>query len=352
MKAHGFSDQRFQLVTEAFAANLQTGKDVGAAFCMNEAGANVIDLWGGWADVARTRGWERDTIVNTYSTTKTMTAVVALWLADQGLLDLHAPVIRYWPEFATNGKGAITVAHLLSHSAGLPDFHAAITKDDLYDWNKVTALLAAQAPDWEPGTACGYHSITFGYLVGEVVRRVIGRSIGTVFREVFAEPLAADFYIGLPASEDHRVAELIPPPGEALELFIDVADTATRAWRGSELPAIGGTGNARGLVAVLSILANGGLANGKRFLSEAGARRALEVQVEGRDRILDMNIRWGLGFTVSGGASSLFWGGYGGSVALVDYDARTAIAYVMNQIAPGAGGDMRGFELAMIARGA
>ncbi|MDA0365193.1 MAG: serine hydrolase, partial [Chloroflexi bacterium] len=156
------------------------------------------DLWSGFADEARTRPWERDTIINVYSTTKTMTALCALMLADRGELDLHAPVARYWPEFAQNGKGAIEVRHLLSHSSGLSGWEQPLTVHDLYDWEKATTLLAAQAPWWEPGTASGYHSLTQGYLVGEVIRRVSGRSPGTFFREEVAEPLGADFHIGLP----------------------------------------------------------------------------------------------------------------------------------------------------------
>lgn len=340
-------------VRAALEANLTSGEDLGAAFCVMESGETTVDIWGGWADPARTRPWARDTIVNAFSTTKPMAAMAALWLVDQGHLDLSAPVARYWPAFAANGKGGVTVAQVLSHSAGLPDLDSPVLKEDLYDWEKMTDLLARQAPAWAPGTESGYHSITFGYLIGEVVRRITGRSIGTVFREVFAEPLGADFHIGLPQAEDHRVAVLLPPEDEAVALLIDVRDTATRAWRGAELPAIGGTGNARGLAQVLSILANGGGAQGRRFLSEAGCRRVLDVQIEGRDRVLGFPIRWGLGFAVSGGVMSFpnpntaFWGGYGGSLAVVDFDAKTAMAYVMNKMAPGTGGDMRGLGLAM-----
>src|SRR3990167_8708932 len=183
-----------------------------------------------------------------------------------------------------NGKQDIKVSHLMSHAAGLSGWKEPITKEDLYDWDKATSLLAAQAPFWAPGSASGYHAITQGYLVGEVVRRITGKSLGTVFREEIAEPLGADFHIGLPASEDHRVAELIPPPpadssiGEGAGTYrinnppIDVSATRTRAWRGAEIPAAGGTGNARSVALVQSILANGGMARGKRFLSEAGCR--------------------------------------------------------------------------------
>ena len=196
----GFTHDRFAPAREAFAANLASGADVGASFCATLEGETVVDLWGGFADEARTRPWERDTLVNVYSTTKTMTALTALLLADRGELDFDAPVARYWPEFAAGGKDAVKVSHLMSHSAGLSGWKEPMVKEDLYDWDKVTALLAAQAPFWEPGTAPGYHALTQGYLVGEVVRRITGKSLGTVFREEIAEPLGADFHIGLLAS--------------------------------------------------------------------------------------------------------------------------------------------------------
>ncbi|MCA6322103.1 MAG: beta-lactamase family protein, partial [Phenylobacterium sp.] len=218
MEVQGTCDPRFEAVRQAFAGNLENGLDVGASFAATVNGAFVVDIWGGFADPAKTRPWEKDTLVNVYSTTKTMTALTALLLADRGELDVHAPVAKYWPEFSANGKAAVTVAQVMAHSAGLSGWKAPLSKADLYDWDKVTTLLAAQAPCWEPGTAPGYHALTQGYLVGEFVRRITGRSLGTVFREEIAEPLGADFHIGLPASEDHRVAELIPPPrGGAIE---------------------------------------------------------------------------------------------------------------------------------------
>lgn len=366
--ADGFVHDKFSPVRETFNANLASGADVGAAFCATLEGETVVDIWGGFADEARTRPWEQDTIVNVYSTTKTMTALTALLVADRGELDFDAPVARYWPEFAAAGKENVKVSYLMSHSAGLSGWKEPITKDDLYDWDKVTSLLAAQAPYWEPGTAPGYHALTQGYLVGEVIRRITGKSLGTVFREEIAEPLGADFHIGLPASEDGRVADLIPPPpGSAIadraesklqanmsnNPGIDVGETRTRAWRGAEIPAAGGTGNARSVAEIHAILANGGVAKGRRFLSEAGCRKALELQVEGQDLILGMPARFGLGFGLAGGVTPLpnpntiFWGGYGGSIAIIDMDARTSFAYVMNKMAPTTTGDMRGFGLAM-----
>jgi CubicO group peptidase (beta-lactamase class C family) len=365
----GTADPRFAAVRAAFEANLASGADVGAAVCVTQDGETLVDLWGGYADPGKTRAWERDTLVNVYSTTKTMTALCALILADRGELDFEAPVARYWPEFAAAGKDAITVGQLMAHSAGMSAWREPITKEDFYDWEKATSLLAAQAPLWEPGTQPGYHAVTQGYLVGEVVRRITGQTLGTFFRQEVAEPLGADFHIGLPASEDDRVAELIPPPpGQAAgdgagqseiqaltfnNPGIDVAETRTRAWRGAEIPAAGGTGNARSVAEIHVILANGGVARGKRFLSEAGCRKALELQIEGTDLVMGGPARFGLGFGLAGGVvplpnpNTIFWGGYGGSLVLIDMDARTTIAFAMNKMAGTTTGDMRALGLAM-----
>ncbi|HYN94942.1 MAG TPA: serine hydrolase domain-containing protein [Pilimelia sp.] len=358
--------QRFPAVDAAFSENLSGGADVGASFCVTVEGATVVDLWGGYADEARTRPWLADTIVGVYSTTKTMTALTALLVADRGELDLQSPVARYWPEFRAAGKGAVTVAQLMSHSAGLCGWREPMTGQDLYDWEKATALLAAQEPFWAPGTASGYHAMTYGYLVGEVVRRITGRSLGTVFREEIAAPLGADFHIGLPSSEDGRVAELIPPPGPppmggdgdtelrrnvAGNPELAVAVTRTREWRGAEIPAVGGIGHARAVAEIHAILANGGVAKGRRFLSEAGCRRALEPQIEGVDLILGVPMRFGLGFALDTGfmphPNTLYWGGYGGSLAIIDMDARTTIAYAMNKMSGTTTGDERALGLAM-----
>jgi CubicO group peptidase (beta-lactamase class C family) len=365
---HGVTAERFAAVREAFEANLASGADIGASFYATLEGETVVDLWGGHADADRTRPWARDTIVNVYSTTKTVTALTALLVADRGDLDFDAPVARYWPEFAANGKDRVKVSQLMSHSAGLSGWKDPIGVEDLYDWEKATSLLAAQAPFWEPGTASGYHGLTQGYLVGEVIRRITGKSLGTVFREEIAEPLGADFHIGLPASEDGRVAELIPPPpgqgaGDAPQdelqanmannPYVDVSVTRTRAWRGAEIPAVNGTGNARSVALVHTILANGGVANGRRFMSEAGCRKALELQIEGEDLIFRRRSRFGMGFGLAGpgvpmpNPNTLFWGGYGGSLAIIDFDARTTIGYAMNKMGGTTTGDMRAFGMAM-----
>ena len=189
MTSDGFTQEKFAPVRAFFESNLASGADLGASFAATVEGETVVDIWGGWADPEKTRPWVSDTIVNVYSTTKTMTAITALLLADRGELDFDAPVARYWPEFAANGKADVKVSHLMSHAAGLSGWREKVTLDVHYDWEKATSLLAAQEPFWEPGTEPGYHAVTQGYLVGEVVRRITGRSLGTVFRTEIAEPL-------------------------------------------------------------------------------------------------------------------------------------------------------------------
>ena len=271
------------------------------------------------------------------------------------------------PENA-DGKAAVTVAQLMSHSAGLSGFKEKMAKDDLYDWEKVTSLLAAQAPFWEPGTAPGYHAMTQGFLVGEVVRRIAGVTLGNLFRTEIAEALGADFHIGLPASEDARVATLIPPPpgqgiadmtdrpltaNMASNPAINPLETRTRAWRAAEMPAANGHGNARSVAMVQTLVANGGVSGGKRILSEAGVRRALESQIQGDDMVLGIPVHYGLGYGLPGGQmpfpnpTSCYWGGYGGSIVINDLDAQTTFAYAMNKMAGTTVGDMRAFTLAM-----
>lgn len=373
VRSQGHVEPRFEAVRAAFESNFANGEENGACFCMTLEGKPVVDIWAGHADEAQTRPWEKDTIVNVYSTTKTMTALTALYLADKGELDFTAPVAKYWPEFAANGKSDVTVAQLMSHSAGLSGWKEPLVREDLYDWEKATSLLAAQAPYWKPGTAPGYHAMTQGYLVGEVIRRVAGETVGKLFAKEISGPVGADFHIGLPSTEDHRVADLTPPPasgtlgnGSADELVTNMSnnppinplDTRTRAWRGAEIPAAGGTGNARSVAAVQSLMANGGWANGKQILSEAGCRRALELQIEGTDKILGIPVRYGLGYGLAGGSvpfpnpNTIFWGGYGGSLVVIDMDAKATYAYAMNKMAATTTGDMRAFTILMAAWGA
>ena len=378
MKVEGICHDRFTAVRTLFEQNLASGEDVGASVALIIDDHVVIDLWGGTAtfDDGVDKPWERDTIINVWSTTKTMTALSALVLADRGELDVDAPVARYWPEFAANGKDNVLVRHLLSHSAGLSGWQEPITIDDLYDWDKCTSLLAAQAPWWEPGTQSGYHAISQGYLVGEVVRRVSGVSVGTFFAREVAEPLGADFFIGTPDSADHRVAHVIAPTsplGDARinpesilartlgNPLLDAAASATVPWRRSEIPAAGGHGNARSVAAVQSIVSHGGQAQGVRLMSQSGVDRIFREQTYGADLVLAMasKIRLGIGYglncpelPISPNTRACFWGGWGGSLVVNDLDARMTFAYVMNRMGEGTTGDARGGGLLMTAFGA
>jgi CubicO group peptidase (beta-lactamase class C family) len=348
----GVCDDRFGAVREALEANLDSGADVGASVAIYLGGEPVVDIWGGRTQAGP---WRRDTIVNAWSITKTMTALCALILADRGELDVHAPVARYWPEFAAGGKERVEVRHLLGHTAGLPSWTAPMAVTDLYDWDKATSLLAAQEPAWEPGTESGYHALTQGYLVGEVVRRITGRTLGTFFREEIAEPLGADFHIGLPAEHDHRVADVIPhrsdtTPGNPA-ITADVSWTTE--WRRAEIPAAGGHGNARSVAHIQSVLAAGG----GPLLSAAGCERVFEQQSDGVDRVLGSWVRFGLGYCLPSrglplpNPRSCAWGGWGGSVIIVDLDAGMTISYVMNRMVAGTMGDDRGAGIVLAAYG-
>lgn len=371
---HGTYDTRFQAVRDRFAANFDEGLERGASVAVTLHGEPVVDLWGGDADGAGTP-WAEDTIVNVWSTTKTMAATCLLMLADRGELDLDAPVADVWPEFKANGKESITTAQVLGHTAGLSGWDPAIEPDDLYDWDKAVGVLAAQAPWWEPGTSSGYHALSQGYLEGEIVRRVTGRTIGTFFRDEVAQPLGADFHIGLPESEEPRVGEMVTPShglgGDlgapevdrdsiavrtVLSAPITGAECNTRRWRAAEIPAAGGTGNARSVSRVHSALANGGAVDGVRLLSQEGVERILVEQSHNVDHVLGAKMRMGTGFglmndliPLSPNPRSFFWGGWGGSIAVTDMDAGLTVSYVMNKMADALMGDLRGAMLVFAA---
>jgi CubicO group peptidase (beta-lactamase class C family) len=369
-EVQGSCEERFGGVRDVLAASLAKGTDVGASVAITVEGRPVVDIWGGWVDENRTRPWERNTITNVWSTTKTMTALCALMLVDEGYIDLDAPVDRYWPEFAASGKaGRVLFRHLLGHTAGLPGWTEPMTVEDLYDWEKATGLLAAQEPWWEPGSASGYHALTQGYLVGEVVRRVTGQSLGTFFRERVAEPLGADFHIGLDTAEFGRVANVIPPPpadpnGKIPELTrrtlgnppLTAEAAWTEPWRRAEIPAANGHGNARSVAAVQSVVANGGEVGGVRLLSEAGCERIFIEQAHGTDLVLGGPVRLGTGYGlptadmgVDPDTRACFWGGWGGSVVVNNLDTRMTVAYVMNKMGGGVVADDRGLGIVLTA---
>ncbi len=367
IEVHGFCDKKFDAVKEAFIKNFEEGLEVGASFAATLNGKFVVDLWAGYADAEKTRPWEENTIVNVYSTTKIMTALCTLMLVDRGLVDLDAPVAKYWPEFSQAGKENLPVRYLLSHSAGLLGFEKKIKKETLYDWDRCVELLAEQKPLWEPGTKNGYHAITFGYLLGEIVRRVSGKSLGTFFREEVAEGLDADFHIGFSKEIDPRVADLVPPlPSQGNELgdlmsnpmfikallnpLLSFFDTRTRDWRAAEIPASNGHGNARAIAKVGTLLANGGEYNGVQYISPQMIEKAIEEQISGIDLVLMGPIRFGLGFGLNSqeiliprghNPRTFYWGGLGGSVCVMDPDAKLCYAYAMNQLILSLTGDPR-----------
>ncbi|MFK7913552.1 MAG: serine hydrolase domain-containing protein [Pseudomonadales bacterium] len=367
----GTCDSRFESVREAFANNFSKHGDVGASVAITLEGEYVVDLWGGHRDQQATQPWQQDTIVNVYSTTKTMAALCLLILADRGLVDFEERVAKYWPEFAQNGKDAIQVKHFMSHSAGLSGLDNKVSEAQLYDWDFMINALAAQQPWWEPGTNSGYHAITQGHLLGEVVRRVTGKTLGTFFREEIAEPLGADFHIGLDEVHFDRVGELIPPaqgPSDGAASddsigsrtfrspFASAKASATAGWRKAEIPAANGHGNARSVVRVQSVVANHGEAFGQRLLSKAGVARIFEEQSFSKDLVLGLPIRFGMGYGLTSDKMPMgpnphiaYWGGWGGSSIVVDTDARLCVSYVMNKMQSGLMGDPRGFNLLQAA---
>ena len=368
IQIQGYCDERFAKVKEAFAKNFKSGLEVGASFAATINGEFVVDIWAGHADAAQTRPWERDTIVNVYSTTKVMTAICTLMLVDRGLIDLDAPVAKYWPEFAQAGKDELPVRYLLSHSSGLSGFDESLPVEALYDWDRIVNLLAAQKPWWEPGTRSGYHTVTFGYLLGELVRRVTGKTLGTFFREEVAEPLQADFHIGLSEEHDSRVAELIPPKmpdlrklgikpdSIAVKSLINPPITPEhakgRAWRAAEIPAANGQGNARSIARITAALANGGELDNVRLLSLQTIEKAIEEQSYGPDLVIIFPIRFGLGFGLTSkempigpNPHTFYWGGYGGSLAVMDPDAKLSFGYAMNKMIFSLTGDRRTMRL-------
>ena len=355
---HGSCDDRFKGVRDVLAANLDAGDDLGVSAAVTIDGRSVVDVWGGFADVEQTIPWAEDTITNVWSTTKTMTNLCALVLVDRGLLDVHAPVASYWPEFGANGKEAIEVRHLLSHTSGVSAWAQPVQLEDLYDWEKSTAMLAAQEPWWEPGTASGYHLLNQGHLVGEVVRRIDGRSLGTFFAEEIAGPLGADFHIGLPAEHDHRVSNVVPPPPLPLDFenldmesvqiksflgpMIDASASATEAWRRAEIGAANGHGNARSVARIQSVVANGGEVDGVRLLSPETIDLIFEEQSYGEDLVIGMPLRFGVGYGLPipeipyiPAGRICFWGGWGGSLIIVDTERRMTAAYMMNKMQAG-----------------
>ncbi|WP_030251016.1 MULTISPECIES: EstA family serine hydrolase [unclassified Streptomyces] len=374
-QVHGHCDARFTAVRRAFEENFRDRGELGAAVAVIVGGRTVVDLWGGWADSARTRPWQRDTLVNVWSTTKGPVALCAHILVDRGLLDLDAPVAVYWPEFAAAGKEKVLVRHLLSHRAGLSGLREAHTLEQLCDWELTTQRLAATAPWWEPGTRSGYHALTYGHLVGEVVRRVSGLLPGAFLEREVTGPLGIDFTIGLPEKESGRVAELVQPTvaasSEQAAVFAQLAPAAVAAltnppvsaaaagtpgWRAAEIPAANGHGTARAVAALYGVFAGRGSYRGRRILSPEAVERVREGQGSCRDLVLGAGFEGeteaGLGLWLSGvngsyGPNPRAFGhdGYGGSCGLADPETEVSMGYVMNRMGPRIADDPRKMTL-------
>lgn len=370
-RIHGHCDPHFAAVRTAFEENFRDRGELGAAVAVTVDGEMVVDLWGGWADAARTRPWERDTLVNVWSTTKGPTALCLHILADRGLVDLDAPVAAYWPEFAAAGKENVLVRHLLSHRAGLPGLREPHSFADLCDWELTCARLAATEPWWEPGTRSGYHALTYGFLVGEVVRRVTGLLPGAFLEQEVTGPLGIDFTIGLPGKEAGRVAELVHAPAvrssERASFFAQLAPVAVAAltnpvvgaaeantpeWRAAEIPAANGHGTARAVAALYGVLAGRGTYGGRRVLSPEAAERVREGQGSCLDLVLGAGFgretEAGLGLWLSGphgsyGPNPRAFGhdGFGGSCGLADPEAGVSLGYAMNLMGPHVADDPR-----------
>ena len=357
----GTAAPRFAAVKDAFAANFAAGEELGARFTVVEAGEVVVDLWAGHADRKQTRPFDARTLTPVFSTTKAIAALLMARLVGQGKLDYAQTVASVWPDYAQAGKGAVTVEQMLSHQDGLSGFPDPMEPVEWFDWDLICAKLAAMTPLWPPGTASGYHPITFGYLAGEVFKRVEGRTMGTALRQDLAEPFGLDLWIGLPDSEFDRVAELQRP--NALPNFghHNAATTAAfltpwsspagrgqAEWRRMEIPSANGHCTAEALARLMGALANDGWLDGEDILSPALIAEASRERIRGQDLVLPFDMSWGAGFMRNEAVHP--WGpgdrtfghsGWGGSCAFADPDRKLGGAYVMNKQSTDLLGDKR-----------
>ncbi|UOY00423.1 serine hydrolase domain-containing protein [Blastococcus sp. PRF04-17] len=361
-EVHGSCDDRFAGVREALAEQLD-GDELGASVAVDLDGETVVDLWGGWRNEARTAPWTQDTIVNVWSTTKCVLNLAALMLVERGDLDVFAPVGNYWPEFSAKGKKDVEVRHIMSHTSGVSGWEQPFSIRDMYDWETACERLARQRPWWSPGAASGYHAATQGHLVGEVIRRITNTTFEHFVEHEIAGPLGADFQVGARPQDWDRIADLVPPPRVDPDPSTDLSTVAMRTWMGpvmstkacsspewraADLGALNGHSNARGVLDVLRVLSLGGEVGGRRLLSEKTIDLIFQVQADGVDLVLEQPFRWGIGYCLGSpivpyvpSGRVAFWGGWGGSLAVMDLDRRLTITYMMNRMAPGIIGSPR-----------
>ncbi len=372
----GSCDERFGAVREVLAECLDSGEELGASIVLDLDGDVAIDMWGGYRDEARTQPWVSDTITNVWSTTKTVTSLAALMLVDRGQLDVDAPVARYWPEFAAAGKEGVLVRHVMSHTSGVSGLDQPAAVDDLYDWDKSTSRFAAQAPWWEPGTASGYHALNFGHLIGEVVRRISGKSLKQFVADEIAGPLSADFQIGAVESDWDRIAPVVPPPPLPFDFSVlppdsptirtltgppaDASDANTPGWRRADIGAANGHGNARSVARILSVISRGGEVDGIRLLRPETIELIFREQANGIDVVLGVPLRFGIGYGLPQldilpyvpDEKICFWGGWGGSLIIMDVGRKMTISYMMNKMGAGIIGSDRGEKYVAAVYGA
>ena len=358
-QVQGTCDPTFEAVRGALAEQLESGNELGASIVVDVDGRTVVDIWGGWCDGEHTTPWAEDTIVNVWSTTKTILNLAALMLVDRGLLDPFSPVAKYWPEFAANGKENIEVRHLMSHTSGVSGWDAPFAVEDMYDREKSTARLAEQAPWWEPGTASGYHAQNQGHLIGELIRRITGKHFKRFVAEEIAGPLGADFQVGAVEADWGRIAPVVPPPPLPWDLaaldpesplvktltgpVADANNANTPGWRHADMGALNGHGNARSVARIMKAVSLDGESEGIKFLSPDTISLIFQEQSHGVDVVLGVPLRFGIGFGLPETDTvpyipqgrACYWGGWGGSFILMDTDSRTTMSYMMNKMAPG-----------------
>lgn len=368
-EVQGTCDARLEPVRQALAARIDAGDELGASIAVDIDGELIGDLWGGWADAERTRPWEHDTITNVWSTTKMVTNLCALMLVDRGQLDVDAPVADYWPEFGAAGKDGVLVRHVLSHTSGVSGWEPPFTLQEMYDHDVAVAHLAAQTPWWEPGSVSGYHAANQGHLVAELIRRTDGRGLRAFVAEELAGPMGADFQIGAAEEDWSRIAPVVPPPPLPIDLstldpssammktlggpVTDAAVANTPAWRRAEMGAVNGHANARSVATILRAISLGGTVDDVELLSPETIDLIFREQSHSPDLVLGIPLRFGIGYALPedvtvpyAPASSCYWGGWGGSITIMDPATRTTISYVMNAMAPGIIGSDRSEEYA------
>lgn len=348
---HGLAPDRFAAVRDAFRANFDAGEELGARFAVAIDGEIVLDVWAGHADREQTRAWDEQTLTPVFSTSKAIAALLVARLVDEGRLDYDQPVADVWPEFAQAGKAEATVAQALSHQCGLIGFTGPMDPADWFNWDLICERLAAMAPMWPIGSASGYHPTTFGYIAGEIFRRVDGRTMGTALREDFAEPFGLDLWIGLPDAEHARVAEMQRP--KSLPSFGAMTEPRRLAfgtpwsapggrdgatWRRAEIPSANGHATAPALARLMSVLACGGELDGRSMLLPTTIEAAAQARIHGEDLVLPNWLSWGAGFMrnegrwmYGPGGQTIGHSGWGGSCAFADPERRLSAAYVMNK---------------------